>query len=149
MSSPPSQPSKTANPARARTTEAAPDAARVARACVLAVLVPGLGHMTVGQARKGGVFFVVLMTMFAIGLAFGGQLSAVCQPTSRSCFSARRRNGSCSCRACSRASAGLGQGAVTAVTYDYGNTFLIVAGLLNTLVTLDVFDLATGRKRPS
>ena len=148
MSSPPSPPSKTANPARPRATEAAPDAARVTRACVLAVLVPGLGHMTVGQARKGGVFFVVLMTMFAIGLAFGGSflpfatdeplvfLGAAAQWV---VFVPRLLAGF----------AGLGQGAVTAVTYDYGNTFLIVAGLLNTVVTLDVFDIATGRKRPS
>ena len=148
MSSPPSPPSKTANPARPRATEAAPDAAKVTRACVLAVLVPGLGHMTVGQARKGGVFFVVLMTMFAIGLAFGGSflpfttdeplvfLGAAAQWV---VFVPRLLAGF----------AGLGQGAVTAVTYDYGNTFLIVAGLLNTVVTLDVFDIATGRKRPS
>jgi hypothetical protein len=148
MPSPPAPPSKTANAARARTTDAAPDTAKVARACVLAVLVPGLGHVVVGQARKAGVFFVVLMTMFAIGLAFGGGflpfatdeplvfLGAAAQWV---VFLPRLLAGF----------AGLGQGAVTAVTYDYGNTFLIVAGLLNTVITLDVFDLATGRKRPS
>ena len=42
---------------------------------------------------------------------------------------------------------GLGQGDVVAAAYEYGNTFLIVAGLLNALVILDVFDRATGRKR--
>jgi hypothetical protein len=42
--------------------------------------------------------------------------------------------------------AGLGAGDVVAVTYEYGNTFLIVAGLLNALITLDVYDVATGRK---
>ncbi len=88
--------------------------------------------MAVGQARKGGVFFVVLMTMFAIGLAFGGSflpfttdeplvfLGAAAQWV---VFVPRLLAGF----------AGLGQGAVTAVTYDYGNTFLIVAGLLNTV----------------
>ena len=148
MSSPPSQPSKTASPARARATEAAPDAAKVTRACALAILIPGLGHMAVGQTRKGGVFFVVLMTMFAIGLAFGGSflpfatdeplvfLGAAAQWV---VFAPRLLAGF----------AGLGQGAVTAVTYDYGNTVLIVAGLLNTVITIDVFDLATGRKRAS
>jgi hypothetical protein len=148
MSSPPSPPSKTTSAARARTTEAAPDAAKVTRACALAILVPGLGHMTIGQPRKAGVFFIVLMTMFAIGLAFGGSflpfatdeplvfLGAAAQWV---VFVPRLLAGF----------AGLGQGAVTAVTYDYGNTFLIVAGLLNTVITLDVFDRATGRKRPS
>jgi hypothetical protein len=41
---------------------------------------------------------------------------------------------------------GYGDGNVIAVTYEYGNTFLIVAGLLNTLVVIDAYDIATGRK---
>jgi len=32
------------------------------------------------------------------------------------------------------------------LTYEYGNTFLMVAGLLNYLATLDAFDIAAGRK---
>jgi hypothetical protein len=42
--------------------------------------------------------------------------------------------------------AGYGAGNVIAVTYEYGNTFLIVAGLLNTLVVIDAFDISMGRK---
>ena len=41
---------------------------------------------------------------------------------------------------------GLGKGVVTAATYEYGNTFVIVSGLLNMLVTLDAYDIALGRK---
>jgi hypothetical protein len=37
---------------------------------------------------------------------------------------------------------GAGAGRVIAVGYEYGNTFLIVAGLLNALVALDAFDIA-------
>ena len=33
------------------------------------------------------------------------------------------------------------------VTYEYGNTFLLVAGLLNYLAMLDAFDIAAGRKQ--
>jgi len=33
------------------------------------------------------------------------------------------------------------------MTYEYGNTFLLVAGLLNYLAMLDAFDIAAGRKR--
>jgi hypothetical protein len=40
----------------------------------------------------------------------------------------------------------LGMGLVTATTYEYGNTFLMTAGLLNFLVILDAFDIAMGRK---
>ena len=32
------------------------------------------------------------------------------------------------------------------VTFEYGNTFLLVAGLLNYLAMLDAFDIAAGRK---
>jgi len=32
------------------------------------------------------------------------------------------------------------------LTYEYGNTFLLVAGLLNYLAMLDAFDIASGRK---
>jgi hypothetical protein len=41
---------------------------------------------------------------------------------------------------------GLGAGRVLAVTYEYGNAFLITAGLLNMLVVVDVYDIALGRK---
>ena len=41
---------------------------------------------------------------------------------------------------------GYGSGEVIAVTYEYGNTFLIVAGLLNALVVIDAFDISMGRK---
>jgi len=41
---------------------------------------------------------------------------------------------------------GLGRGDVRAVSYEYGNTFLIVAGLLNLLVVIDAYDVALGRK---
>jgi hypothetical protein len=32
------------------------------------------------------------------------------------------------------------------VTYEYGNAFLITAGLLNALVIIDAHDIALGRK---
>jgi len=40
----------------------------------------------------------------------------------------------------------LGAGRVLAVTYEYGNAFLITAGLLNMLVVIDAYDIAMGRK---
>ena len=43
-------------------------------------------------------------------------------------------------------SLGAGAGRVVAWTYEYGNAFLIVAGLLNMLVVVDAYDIALGRK---
>jgi hypothetical protein len=40
----------------------------------------------------------------------------------------------------------MGAGQVRAVTYEYGNAFIIVAGLLNLLVVIDAYDIAVGRK---
>jgi len=33
-----------------------------------------------------------------------------------------------------------------AASYEYGNAFLIVAGLLNMLIVIDAWDIALGRK---
>ena len=41
---------------------------------------------------------------------------------------------------------GYGAGDVRAVTYEYGNAFLVVAGLLNLLVMIDAYDVMMGRK---
>jgi len=35
---------------------------------------------------------------------------------------------------------------VRGVTYEYGNIYLLTAGLMNILLMLDCFDIATGRK---
>jgi hypothetical protein len=37
-------------------------------------------------------------------------------------------------------------GEIKAVTYEYGNTFTAVGGLLNVLVILDAYDTAMGRR---
>ena len=41
---------------------------------------------------------------------------------------------------------GSGAGQVRAVTYEYGNAFVMTAGLLNFLVVIDAYDIALGRK---
>jgi len=41
---------------------------------------------------------------------------------------------------------GFGAGDVRAVTYEYGNAFVMTAGLLNFLVVIDAYDIALGRK---
>ena len=42
---------------------------------------------------------------------------------------------------------GFGTGNVAGYGYEYGNTFLFIAGLLNMLIIVDVFDIAVGRKQ--
>jgi len=42
---------------------------------------------------------------------------------------------------------GYGAGNAQNQSFEYGNTFLAVAGLLNLLVVLNAFDISVGRKK--
>jgi hypothetical protein len=119
---------------------------RALRACLAAWFVPGAGHFLLGQRRKAGIFFVVLSVMFVIGIAFGGRLFPF-QMQEPLVFLAAVSEWLMLLPRLMAGFGGLGQGDVVAVTYEYGNTFLIVGGLLNALVVLDVFDRARGRTR--
>ena len=98
-----------------------------------------------GQNRKAIVFFVVLTFMYFIGLTFGGRLFPV-GTTEPLVFLAGLAQWAAGLPRIGAAIGGFGQGIVTTITYEYGNTFLIVSGLLNALVVLDTYDVATGRK---
>lgn len=114
-------------------------------AAALAWAVPGLGHFLVGKRQKALIFLVAIPTMFAIGLGLSGRLFPFdfSQPLAGLAAVAARGVGVPSLAA---GWLGFGQGVVTAASYEYGNTFLIVSGLLNMLVALDAFDVASGRK---
>lgn len=91
------------------------------------------------------MFLVALPLMFVIGLALEGRLFPfeVSQPLVALAALASLGNGLPYLVANLMR---LGQGVVTAATYEYGNTFLIVSGLLNMLVVTDAYDIALGRK---
>ena len=114
--------------------------------CLAAWLIPGLGHALYGKPRKAVVLLVVLTLMFACGLGFGGRVFPFGGNEPLVWLASAAEWGLGVPRLLA-AIAGWGGGHVTAVTYEYGNTFLIVAGLLNLLAVIDVFDLGTGRKR--
>jgi hypothetical protein len=109
-------------------------------------LVPGAAHFLHGQARKGAVFFLVLLAMFFIGLGFGGRLFPF-QLSDPLVFLAAAAQWSVGLPRLLAALFGAGEGTVVGATYEYGNTFLIASGLLNTLIVLDARDLALGRKQ--
>ena len=112
---------------------------------IVAWLVPGAGHLWQGRTQKGFVFIVAIPLMFAVGLWLNGRLFPfeLSQPLVTLAAFASLGNGVPYFAA---KLLGLGHGVVTAATYEYGNTFLIVAGLLNMLVALDAYDIALGRK---
>ena len=113
--------------------------------CLAAWAVPGVGHLWLGRRSKGVVFLVALPLMFAIGLAIQGRLFPFDLSEPLVCLAALANLG-IGVPYFVAAALGYGSGDVRAVTYEYGNAFLIVAGLLNLLVVLDSYDVALGRK---
>jgi hypothetical protein len=100
-----------------------------------------------GDVRRGGTFFLVLMSMFGVGLAFGGRLFPLQFEFSEwLVFLAAIAQWGAGLPRLIAGVAGAGDGNVIAVTYEYGNTFLMASGLLNALVVLDAHDRARGLK---
>ena len=122
-----------------------PDRSNVALVCAAAWFVPGLGHALYGKPQKAIVLLVVLTFMFVCGLAFGGRVFPFGGNEPLVWLAAAAEWGLGAPRFLS-ALMGWGAGDVVAATYEYGNTFLIVGGLLNSLAVLDAFDLGMGRK---
>lgn len=115
-------------------------------ACALAWVVPGAGHFFLRRWVRGTIFFVSVVALFLIGLALDGKL-----------FGAEFTDLFAVLKFIDNAAIGIlyfasramdkGIGDLTSLSYEYGNTFLYTAGLLNMLLILDAFDVAQGRKQ--
>ena len=113
--------------------------------CLASWVIPGAGHLWLGRRSKGLVFLIALPLMFAIGIAIRGRLFPFELSDPLVCLAALADLGIGAAYFVAGA-LGYGSGDVRAVTYEYGNAFLIVAGLLNMLVVIDAYDVALGRK---
>lgn len=111
-------------------------------------LIPGAGHLSLGYVVRGLVLGMSVWVMFFIGVASGGHLHGLFE-------------GGAGLLSNVFGLFDLGAGllfwgaragglAVTEQaslpTAEYGNIFLMVAGLLNYLLALDAFDIGSGRK---
>jgi hypothetical protein len=113
--------------------------------CAAAWAIPGAGHLWLGRWQKGVTFLVTLVLMFTFGLWLEGRLFPFEWSQPLVALAAFADLGMGIPFLVARAM-GAGAGRVVAITYEYGNAFLIVAGLMNMLVVLDAFDVAQGRK---
>ena len=113
--------------------------------CLVAWAVPGAAHVWMGRRQKGLVFLLALPAMFLIGLLLHGRIFPFELSEPLVGLAAVADLGLGVPWLLARV-VGAGPGLVTAATYEYGNCFLIVAGLLNFLVILDAFDIGMGRK---
>jgi hypothetical protein len=119
----------------------------------LAWFVPGLGHLMLKRWWRALLMGGAVLLSFFIGLAMGGHM-----------FDLNAPEGSSQYLQAPPMIANLGTGALYIIswllgygfaddpaqaaraTYEYGNTFLLIAGLMNYLAMLDAFDIAVGRK---
>jgi hypothetical protein len=121
------------------------DSSAAVLVCVAAWALPGAGHLWLGRRQKGVVFLAALLAMFLLGLWLEGRIFPL-EPSEPLVALAAIANFGVGVPWLLARMFDLGSGTVTAVTYEYGNSFLIVAGLLNFLVILDAYDIAAGRK---
>ncbi len=121
---------------------------KVVLVCAAAFVVPGAGHALLGRWGRALLLFLAIMGMFAAGLLlFGGRFYTFNPEEPLSIFPLIAHIGLGSVYAlCVLTRTGL-DARPELTTYEYGNAFLLVAGLLNYLAVLDAFDIALGRKK--
>jgi hypothetical protein len=111
----------------------------------LAWLVPGLGHLLLGRRLRAAVFAAVIAVGFATGIVLEGELIMPRAGDPLSYLAALANLGAGVLFIAAKL-ARLGDGVVTAVSYEFGNTFLLTAGMMNLLLVLDTHDIVAGRK---
>lgn len=111
--------------------------------------VPGAGYFWAGHVWRGIIVGGVVIALFVFGLLLGGHLFGLRHVADMGLLA--YVYGFCDLGAglgyllCMWASVGVIDQAQKA-TAEYGNIFLMIAGLLNFLAALDSFDIAVGRK---
>lgn len=106
------------------------------RAVLLTLLVPGLGHVWIGDRRRGAAFFLLVATAFAVGLALdGGIPRTATSPFSAIALGATTATGVLSAGA---RLVGLGAGDPASPTSEYGEAYLLTAGTMNLLLVVDL-----------
>jgi TM2 domain-containing membrane protein YozV len=132
------------NVSETRAASAARDSSRTVAAGLLAWVWPGLGHLFLGRRGKGLALMGSILALFMLGVAMDSSLKlhlGLEDPLALLFSAAQMGTGAPYVVA---RMLGYEAGVVTSPTYEYGNTFTAVAGLLNILVILDALDTARG-----
>ncbi len=108
-------------------------------------LIPGAGHISQKKFWKGGIFFVCIYSMAALGLLMGGKIYSLQGENPLTILAFLSDIGNGLLYFLSKIFY-LGLGNMKNTTFEFGTTYIAGAGLLNYLVTLDAYDIATGKK---
>ncbi len=114
--------------------------------CLGGLVLPGLGHLILGKWIRSLLFAFPILLLFGLGLSLGGKLHTLAaeQFIEFVFLFADLSNGLLYFLA---KLWGYGAGNLENRSFDYGTTYLAVAGLLNLLAALNAYDIAVGRKR--
>ena len=134
---------------QSRVVPATRDASRTVTSGLLAWVWPGLGHLYLGRFGKGLVLMGCILALFVLGVLMDSRLElhlGLEDPLAVLFSAAQMGVGAPYVLARLLSSPVDLSLMVKSPTYEYGNTFTAVAGLLNILVLLDALDTARGIK---
>lgn len=113
---------------------------------LLGWLVPGLGHISQKKFWRGAIFFICISAMAALGLIMGGKIYSFQteNPLTILAFFSDIGNGFLYILS---KFFSFGLGGLKRTTFEFGTAYIAGAGLLNYLIALDAFDIASGKKK--
>lgn len=113
---------------------------------LLGWFVPGLGHVYLKKYWKGGIFFACILGMTCLGLFMGGKIYSFQTENPLTILAFFSDIGNGLFYILSRIFA-FGLGNLRTATFEFGTAYIAGAGLLNFLIALDAFDVASGKKK--
>ena len=138
--------SEEARPAEPGAPAGAAPAPRAAwLAAGLALFFPGLGHLYLGRRGRAATFAAVILVAIAAGVLLHGNLWTPIEGRPLTWLATFGTMGMGLPYFVLLRGLGYG-GDITSAGYEYGTAFLLGAGLMNLLLVLDAWDVATGRK---
>jgi len=115
-------------------------------AAVLAWAFPGLGHLYLGRRKTAFAYAAIVTVTFLLGLSFQGRLYTIDSSQPLTILATFAVSGVGLLNIGARFLSDNPGGAILAPTYEYGCAYLLTAGLMNLLLMLDAWDIASGRK---
>jgi Family of unknown function (DUF6677) len=109
-------------------------------------LIPGAGHMIQKRWIRGTLLFLLIVSLFLLGLAMQGRIYKANGGDILDILGFVGDIGAGGLYILTMAN-DWGQGAIAFATADYGTKFMIVAGLLNFIAVADAYHIAIGKKR--